>query len=1019
MVMGAAVTPVGTNATISANPCSGTLSNEGANVASRVQRMGADGADADYANRATLNAAVNAVQAAARTPLTEALYEAYRYYSGHTPRFGTLTSTATAGGVVTAGRDVMAVCTAGGTQDCPRAGVYRSPMLRNPDTSTTPAGCQKNFVIMITDGGPEDDWSANAEVKRLQYNGPLGAVASRTNVDANQTNTTTDQFEVAANAPYGPVDIASTNFDGGYVWLDELAYFMATADVSPGAANLPGDSGPDLITGRQVVVTYTIGFAGGDSAVLSNAGPRGNGRYLLAEDSSTLRSSLETAITAIRDWNPTIAAPTVPISALNRAENSTDVYLAFFQPSTRQAWLGTVKKYGLSTDPLKCGPDVGLCLIGQTELTKAAPNFSPAYNIETIETDTSTIPATQQIIVDRLATSFWGPSTLQDGSKPDEGGTGYQLKNTSGYNPSTRAMYTFVRGTGMSAQLISTANKVSEDNTAITKCLLGDTAACSSTPTMSDSVRSTLINYALGGDSGTANCSDATSTTACTAWRTWPHFDVQHSKPAVVLYDSTSAPVVEMLYYLSNDGLLHAIKTSTGEEQWSFLIEEMFGKLSPLMANNAGEQLDAGDGSIAVYVKDGGDGKIDAGDKAYLYFGLRRGGRAYYALDVTDPAAPALLWKIEGGTGKLCLAGGACGSASEYNELGQTWSTPTVGVVRALGASTPVLIFGGGYDPAEDGAPPTVLSGNTMGRQLYVINGTDGSLVKAWGAGASSLTNGSMLWSIPSDAIGVNSDYDAQGFLDRVYIGDVGGNVFRFDINDTSASNWAGRQIAQLSVGEPRRKIFFPPAVVPQINPERFDAVFIGTGDHEHPRLATTGTSPVTAADKLFMIMDRDTTTTMSRSDVATFPNDFVPLANSDTGGVDPSSLLASKGWYRDLDDGEKVINSPTVFFQRLRFGTYAPKAQTDACTPAGEGRLNEIDALYGGLFNLNTADGLSATDRYYSNFITRGFISTGQIVVIGKKVYHIVVSDARLKANLLGSIGDASKIYWYMEPEQ
>jgi hypothetical protein len=39
--------------------------------------------------------------------------------------------------------------------------------------------------------------------------------------------------------------------------------------------------------------------------------------------------------------------------------------------------------------------------------------------------------------------------------------------------------------------------------------------------------------------------------------------------------------------------------------------------------------------------------------------------------------------------------------------------------------------------------------------------------------------------------------------------------------------------------------------------------------------------------------------------------------------------------------------------------------------------------------------------------------------VVIGKNVYHIVVSDARLKANLVGSIGNATKIYWYMEPEQ
>ena len=153
---------------VAANPCSGSLGNEGANVAQRIQRMGSNATDLpDYNNRTTLNNAINAAVAAARTPLTESLYEAYRYYSGRTPRFGTLTASAIIGGTVTQGRDTLAVCT-GVSADCPfGAGRYRSPMLNNPNT-TTPAGCQKNFVILLTDGGPEDDWSANADIKRMQ-----------------------------------------------------------------------------------------------------------------------------------------------------------------------------------------------------------------------------------------------------------------------------------------------------------------------------------------------------------------------------------------------------------------------------------------------------------------------------------------------------------------------------------------------------------------------------------------------------------------------------------------------------------------------------------------------------------------------------------------------------------------------------------------------------------------------------------------------------------------------------------
>ena len=125
-------------------------------------------------------------------------------------------------------------------------------MLNNPNT-TDPAGCQKNFIVLITDGGPEDDWSANGDIKGMSWSGSLGVVAARTSLDVTQPDTATDQFEVSAGVPYGPQDLAGTLFDNGYIWLDELTYFMAHADVSPGARNLSGDGGTDSITGRQSV----------------------------------------------------------------------------------------------------------------------------------------------------------------------------------------------------------------------------------------------------------------------------------------------------------------------------------------------------------------------------------------------------------------------------------------------------------------------------------------------------------------------------------------------------------------------------------------------------------------------------------------------------------------------------------------------------------------------------------------------------------------------------------------------
>ena len=1033
-------------ALVQRNPCTGSGNNEGANVAYGVKRMGSNASDTpDYNNRSGLITAINNVVAQARTPLTESVYEAYRYFSGRTPKFGTSNVPASVG-TVSAGRDTSVICTsAAAGSGCTAIGAYKSPMLNNPNT-TSPAGCQKNFIVLLTDGGPEDDWSANADIKSMSWSGPLGVIAPRTGIDATQGDTTTDQIEASANTPFGPQDIASTAFDNGYIWLDELVYFMGNADISPRARNFTTDSGTDTIAGRQSVNTYTIGFAGANSPVLQNAALRGNGVYYTADNSAALSAALLAALAAIVNWNPTVAAPTVPISALNRSENATDVYLAFFQPDPSSAWLGTVKKFQLSQYPNNgdaaiCGAGVGLCLIGQTSLTKSAPNPSPTRNIETVVVDT--ITGISQSQVDINASSFWAPSSVTDGSHPDQGGSGYQLvNNTSTLTPNTRNVYTFLTNaaalqngnSGSVVDLTNTANKVHFSNASnISKCRLGDVAACGGTATMTAAQQETLINWIRGGDTATtANCSDGTSST-CTTWRTWPHADVQHSKPAIVTYQA-STPIIQYMYYVQNNGLLTAIDTATGIEKWSFMIEEALPKISSMTADAAGQQIDVADGTPTIYVEDvNGDGNITGTDKVWLYFGLRRGGRVYYAIDITQPDSPQFGWKIDANStpAKICLGNGVCSNASQYNELGQTWSNPFVGKVRAN--TSPVLIFGGGYDAAEDTLPP---GARTMGRAIFVVDAFTGSLVQSWGTGQAGTFLGSgaasMIYPIPSDVTALNTDLDSQGFLDRLYVGDTWGNVWRFDVDDASVSNWRGKLLATLSsdisTGE-RRKILFQPAVVKQNSPFRFDAVYVGTGDREHPLCLTANQVTPTVmsnscslfapANKMFMVIDPDYGLSASNTSPVLVSDLSQRLTTDLVTNTSNTILNTRKGWYRDYDNGEKSANAPTVFSQRLRFGTYAPLGQSNgACVPPGEGRLNEIDAITGDLVPINGSV-TQASDRYYSTFITHGYISTGQLIVQGKNIYHIVVSDSRLQSVLVGSMGSATKIYWYMEPEQ
>jgi len=1095
-VSGAAVAISAYVTSLQVNPCSSNVIDDGGNISYAIRRMGNNASDPDYGNRAALVAAIQAVSASSRTPLTETLYESYLYFSGRAPKWGTASGTASIGGSVTAGRET----TTGTNTDGPPQKVYllnaagtkyNSPMLNNPRTTGVgnPANCQKNYIVMITNGQAEDDAAANADIKTMAYAAASGATVSpRTDFDtsgATPNNAGAPDYHqiptVIGGNPYGPQDTAGTGADGGYVWLDELAYFMSAADVSPGAANFQSEysncanpsgthvcSTPttvDAISGRQSIVTYTIGFAGVNAPVVQNAAVVSGGVYYVAQNAQQLQAALTAAFIAIVSYDATTAAVTVPISSLNRGVSSSDIYLAFFAPSAASVWPGTVKKYQLSVLDTDCGIGFAPCLIGQTQV-------NGTYNIE------STDPVTGQSVVDPAVSSgpndthhppgsAWYASTIQDGSKPNKGGTGHVLINTAGYTPDQRKIYTFLTDSVPLQNSLSTttqlagafigdhSNEVDFNTNAggATRCRLGDVAACGGSPTMSFATKETLISYIRGGNLGDSNCTDGSTSgsgTACTTWSTWPHTGVEHSKPAVVTYNSADPINGQYMYYLQTNGMLTAVNTHTGQEKWSFLVEEALPKIQAMVANVNGPEIYAADGDPVLFYDDvNGDGNIVSsdGDRVWLYFGLRRGGKSYYALDVTNKDAPVFKWKIsnETGAGKICRNSSHCTSAgaSVFSELGQTWSTPSVGKIRFLyGASNnpPAVIFGGGYDPGEDSVPP---SSRTMGRAVYVINGDDATVIQSWGAGAAG--GGSYrgagaitTYAIPSQITAINADFDGGNYLDRLVVGDLGGNVWRFDIDDPVPANWRGEQLASLSanpLAEPKRKFFFPPAVAPQ-NATGFDfhAVYIGSGDKEHP-LLTSATVPATTDDLMFMLMDDPSLNsgggTPSSGGPSALPTPItigtlISIPNSQVSGVPASALVGQQGWYRALDLGEKVINAPSVFkFQltvsRLTFGTYAPTAQLNACTPPGEGRLNEIDSLTGDLIQLNGTS--LPPSRYFTDFKGRGYVSSSQSLVLetsgGRTATQVVCIGPSCKFQNTGTLGAPTKIYWYMEPEQ
>jgi type IV pilus assembly protein PilY1 len=443
------------------------------------------------------------------------------------------------------------------------------------------------------------------------------------------------------------------------------------------------------------------------------------------------------------------------------------------------------------------------------------------------------------------------------------------------------------------------------------------------------------------------------------------HGDILHSRPVILNYAASGATTDNVyVFYGGNDGVFRAIKggqaTTDGKEQWAFIPKEFFPALKrqydnspavlyPSTPSNLGatRRTYAWDGPVVSYVERNSSGVVT---KAYLYLSSRRGGRFIYALDVTAPTNPKLLWRkgcTTTGTTTTCDTG--------YAELGQTWSTPAVATVQASEANGhPVLIFGGGYDPASEDPEPPALT-DAMGRAVFVVDATNGSVVWSVGNTANSPTVSvsGMDFAFTADVLAL--DRHQTGYVDRVYAADIGGNVWRIDTAGTSTSSWAVHKLAALgnrTAGAAGRKFLFGPEAVFGL-PGTFDAVVIGSGDREHP-LATNAANDT--ANRAYMLVDPNTGTT--GTDVNITESDLFDATNVSS-TVD---LSAKKGWFVGLRAGEKVINGPLVVASQMFFGTNQPCASgtLDAngeCSSSGD--------------TLSCTGNLGIARRYDINYLT------------------------------------------------
>jgi type IV pilus assembly protein PilY1 len=554
---------------------------------------------------------------------------------------------------------------------------------------------------------------------------------------------------------------------------------------------------------------------------------------------------------------------------------------------------------------------------------------------------------TSQNTIQSTAQSYWSPSA--DGGDVDQGGIGGVL--LSG-NPDSRNIYTYL---GTKTDLTDSSNAFTKSNTAITPTLLG-------LPSGDTTDANNIIDFIHGWDVWNWNNGPGNK-------RSWILGAFIHSRPLVIHSNNQ-----DVIYAGANDGMLHAFDNATGNELWAFIPPDLLPNLKNFNSSLASLQIFV-DGTPKAYV---------GSNQTILMFGERRGGNTYTALDVTNPSTPKFLWSI---SPSKIVYGTATTSTTAYQELGQSWSTPILGRIKNGTGTKAVAFIGGGYDTNQDSASP---SSDAHGRAIYVVDVTNGSQIWKY---SYSNNDSNMKYCIPSDITPV--DVNGDGLIERLYVGDVGGQIWRFDIGDMSnTASWTGKLIFKGS-----GKIFYPPDVTFENDrgSGTYDMLFFGTGDRESPN----NTSFV---NTLYAIKDYDNDTNpptplpLTESNLVDATQDLLqsPSATQTAKANFLSNLKTQSGWYIRLNQspgenpnpGEKCTGSAVVFGGVLYYSTFTPtpvNTQSVCTIGTGTGDIYALQYQTGNaVFTLNVDNVLpesspTVTDRSMSigSGIPSGIIMT------------------------------------------
>lgn len=785
------------------------------------------------------------------------------------------------------------------------------------------AVCLKNYVVFIgnaynSSGKPGDQTGDK---------GPKNALEGTDKVaDKNAFPAATAAQKAIYTAPVttmcGTFTFPTSGHENGGYYADEWARYMA----SPGTIN---------------AATYTIGVHSAAcqaeyASLLSSMATFGGGKYFPTTDFTQLKIALESILSEVQPVNSAFASVSLPVSVNTQGTYLNQVFIGMFRPDENALprWAGNLKQYkmGMLGDELALLDAAGMNALdinleGTGFLAPCARSY---WTPESDDAYWTNIDADSANCVGHPAAS-----NSPDGNIVEKGAQGYMLRALA---PASRNVLTCSSSSCVGLSAFNAANA------SVTKTLLGDDG-------MTDAERTALIDWARGLN----NKGDEFG--AATVMRPSVHGDVVHSRPVAVNFGTDDAPQV-VVFYGANDGALRAINgnrpdkptpdigtAKPGEELWAFVAPETYPKFARLRDNFpkikfasslVGEPKPYGmDGSIVAFRDDKGT-EATSDDKNYIVASMRRGGNALYAFDVTEPASPALKWKI--------------------NTSGQSWSAPRILKTNGYGTGkSPMLILGGGYDVCEDADPHTCAS--PTGNKVYVLDAVTGATLRELTTERSVIAE---VFVVP----------DGQtGLAKYAYAADLGGNVYRIsgaDANtpfaDSHPSTWTLTRIAALgcdSTGDcgANRKFMFAPDV---LDDNGTYVLLLGSGDREKP--LTVWTAATAVKNHFFMIRDVPSDPTWLAMEYDTCGQDVICKDSLlGIGADDPAQAdLAAKpkGWYLEMRDSEQVVTAAITIYDVVTFHTHIPAdPASETLCKANLGETSVYNVYYSNAASANGTD--------------------------------------------------------------